>query len=148
MERASCHGIVLSEAHHTIKRDKLRFLGQSGAPGEAGTVPHPPRASHAAPCPGNGGGPGPQAIRGGHRRARSRVPSLPTRAHAADQNGVSTASGVGPLCSRAWTGHVIEEVDTAALVRLPDNGPVPPGGAWCVHKQRQGVLTEAMRWSK
>src|SRR5262249_59842586 len=63
-------------------------------------------------------------------------------------NGVSTASGVGPLCARAWTGHVIEEVDKADLVRLPDNGPGPPGGVWCVHPRRQGILTVAMRWSR
>src|SRR5215831_15528688 len=73
---------------------------------------------------------------------------LPARADATDHNHVSTASGVGPLCARAWTGHVIEEVAKADLVRLPDNGPVPPGGAWCVHTRRQGILPAAMRWSR
>ena len=63
-------------------------------------------------------------------------------------NRVSTASGVGPLCARPWTGHVIEETDGAVSACVPDSRPLPPGGAWCAHHGRQGVLTEALGESK
>src|SRR6266851_6613656 len=73
----------------------LRLLGQPGAPGEAGAVPHPLGARHPTPCPGSGCGP--QDTRGISGGARGHVSSLPARAHAAGQNIVSTAGGVGPV---------------------------------------------------
>src|SRR5262249_23220442 len=81
----------------------LRLLGQPGAPGQARAVPHPPGACHTTPSPGRGCEPRPQATRGVRRGARDGVSRLPTRAYAADHDVLSTASGVGPLCSRAWT---------------------------------------------
>src|SRR6266852_4423093 len=48
----------------------------------------------------------PRGVPGG---ARGRVSGLPARAHATGQNGVSTASSVGPHGAHAWPGHLIEE---------------------------------------
>src|SRR4029077_8028243 len=80
--------------------------------------------------------------------ARERMAGLPARADATDHNRVLPASRVGPVCARPWTGHVIEETDAAASACVPDSRPLPPGGAWCAHHGRQGVLTEALGESK
>ena len=74
--------------------------------------------------------PGPQGTQGLSRGARGRMSSLPARADATGHNGVSTASGVGPVCAHPWAGHLIEEETrqtqlvslTAGLDRLEGRG--------------------------
>ena len=120
----------------------LGLPGPPRAPGTPGTVPHTARPRAAPLCPSRSRGP-PGACRrgGGAREGRS---GLPARAEATEHTHVSTASGVGPVWARPWTGHVIEATDAAASAGVPASRPRPPGGAWGAHHGRPGVLTEAL----